>query len=98
MIVFISQPMNGKSAEEIEKERIAILNAMEAELEDEVEVIGYLSETELNWMSPVACLAASISKMDVADLVIFAKGWEEARGCCIEHEVAVKYGLNYREV
>ncbi len=27
-----------------------------------------------------------------ADIVIFAKDWEKARGCKIEHDVAVAYG------
>lgn len=28
-----------------------------------------------------------------ADLVYFAKGWEDARGCMIERECAVQYGV-----
>ncbi len=28
------------------------------------------------------------------NVVYFAKGWENARGCKIEHEVALQYGLD----
>ena len=29
---------------------------------------------------------------EIADCVYFAKGWEDARGCRIEHFVAAAYG------
>ena len=29
-----------------------------------------------------------------ADVIYFADGWEDARGCVIEHECAIRYGLN----
>ena len=38
-------------------------------------------------------LGKSISLMSEADLVVFAPGWENARGCRIEHEVAKEYGI-----
>ena len=31
--------------------------------------------------------------MSLCHKVYFAKGWENARGCKIEHEVALAYGL-----
>ena len=43
---------------------------------------------------PVRFLAKSLEKMSLCDAVYFCKGWEQARGCRIEHEVAVAYGLN----
>ncbi len=38
-------------------------------------------------------LAKSLEKMSLCDAVYFCKGWEYARGCRIEHEAAVAYGL-----
>ena len=38
-------------------------------------------------------LGKSISLMSDADLVVFAPGWEDARGCRIEHQVARDYGI-----
>ena len=33
--------------------------------------------------------------MSECDTVYFCKGWENARGCKIEHEVAKSYGYKY---
>ena len=46
-------------------------------------------------------LAKSIELLDQADMVYFAKGWESARGCKIEHLVAHEYmneEKNVREI
>ena len=37
-------------------------------------------------------LAKSIEFIGKVDIVVFMKGWEKARGCRIEHQVAVEYG------
>lgn len=37
-------------------------------------------------------LSQSIRYIGKVDAVYFMKGWEKARGCKIEHEVAVQYG------
>ena len=42
---------------------------------------------------PVYFLAKSLEYMSECSTVYFAKGWENARGCKIEHEVALQYGL-----
>lgn len=42
---------------------------------------------------PVAFMAKSIEKMAECQAVYFCKGWDETRGCLIEHEIAEKYGL-----
>ena len=41
----------------------------------------------------VAYLGKSISKLAEADVALFVSGWEECRGCKIEHEIAEKYGI-----
>jgi hypothetical protein len=42
---------------------------------------------------PLCFLAKSIENMSLCHKAYFAKGWENARGCKIEHEVALQYGL-----
>ena len=37
-------------------------------------------------------LGLSISKMAAADIVVFAEGWDKARGCKLEYNVARAYG------
>lgn len=95
-----SQPMAGLSEEEI----VATRNAAIAELEEK----GYIVENTLftdEWYSkesmndrgviniPICFLAKSIEHMANCHAVYFAKGWENARGCRIEHQVAKAYGL-----
>lgn len=83
----ISQPMNGKTKEQIRKER--------AELVEKLESLGYeVIDTiiEETYDTPIEYLAKSIFYMAEADCILFMQGWETARGCKIEHEVAVNYG------
>lgn len=43
--------------------------------------------------TPVCFLAKSIENMSKCHTVYFCKEWENARGCKIEHDVALAYGL-----
>lgn len=43
--------------------------------------------------TPLCFLAKSLENMANCHAVYFAKGWENARGCKIEYEVAKQYGL-----
>ena len=42
---------------------------------------------------PLCFLAKSIENMSLCHKAYFAKGWENARGCKIEHEIALQYGM-----
>lgn len=97
--LFISQPMRGKSDEEIESERedlIAIAEAVYAG-RGEVEVIDSFFKGGLNApagaKAPLYYLSKSLELLATADVAIFAKDWREARGCRIEHECADGYGV-----
>ena len=80
--------MKNRTAEEIMQER----NRIAAKWTNaSVEFIdSFFREPGKN---SIDSLGKSISLMSEADLVIFAPGWESARGCRIEHEVAKKYGI-----
>lgn len=97
--LFISQPMRGKTDEEIEREReelIAIAKAVYAD-RGEVEVIDSFFKGGLNVpagaKAPLYYLSKSLELLATADVAIFAKDWREARGCRIEHECADGYGV-----
>lgn len=97
--LFISQPMRGKSDEEIERERedlIAIAKAVYAG-RGEVEVIDSFFKGGLNGpadaKAPLYYLSKSLELLATADVAIFAEDWREARGCRIEHECADGYGV-----
>lgn len=91
--LFISQPMRGKTDEEILVVRkLAIKQAQEVIGED-VEVIDSFFQDHPTFDKPLKYLAASIALLADADVAYFAKGWHEARGCKIERMCAISYGI-----
>ena len=96
----LSQPMADKTDEEIVETRN---RAIEALTEHGCEIVNTLFTDE--WYSkekmlergvvqiPVCFLAKSLDNMSLCHVAYFCKGWENARGCRIEHEVAKAYGL-----
>ena len=96
----LSQPMAGRSDEEIVSARERAVKALE---DKGFEVINTLFTDE--WYSreamaergvvqiPLCFLAKSIDNMSKCHAAYFCKGWENARGCKIEHEAAFAYGL-----
>lgn len=100
MKAMISQPLNGKTDEEITDARNRAIKALEA--------MGYAVVNTLyasEWYSeenmakrgvinkPLCYLAKSLDQMCGCNAVYFVKGWENARGCRIEHETAKAYGI-----
>lgn len=89
MKVMISQSMRGKTEKEIKEEREELVRKL---CDEGHEVIDTVFTDFDCYASPIAYLAKSIEFLDKADAVVFMKGWENARGCRIEHEVATQYG------
>lgn len=91
MKVMISQPMYGKTDEQIRLERENLVELLELEGLEVVDTI--ISEDAPKDMDEaIYYLAKSIKYIGKVDCVFFMKGWEKARGCKIEHQVAVEYG------
>lgn len=89
--VFISQPMNGKTDKEIEEERLSIVSKISETVDEPFEVIDSFFKSAPHDAKPLWFLGKSIELLSTADLAYFAKGWENARGCIIEHSCAVAY-------
>lgn len=87
MKVMISQPMRGKSEEEIINERKTIIEELEKQ---GYEVVDTVFKEGPN--NPLFFLSKSIETMVNVDAVVFMPGWQGARGCRIEHQVAAEYG------
>lgn len=99
MKVFISQPMNGRTNEEINSERQSIMITVQAIYPGEkIEIIDSFFENAPHDVKPLWYLAKSIELMTEADLVVFAPHWNNFRGCRIEYECAHAYGLKTLEV
>lgn len=90
--VFISQPMKDKTNQEIEQERKEIIEKAEKCL-GEIEVIDSFFKDAPHDAKPLWFLGKSLELLSDADVVVFAKNWENARGCKIEHECAIQYGI-----
>lgn len=90
MKIMISQPMRGKTINQIREERKEIVNKL-SKLGYEVidNVFGNPLQPDEN--EAICNLAESIKCIAKADVIYFMKGWEYSRGCKIEHEVAVRY-------
>jgi len=97
--VFVSQPMANKSREAIERERHLIMDALPSLLNDaDLIEIPMLSELVAFSNSPATCIGMSIQDMANADIVVFAPGWRDARGCVVEHAVCLLYKIPYVEL
>ena len=99
MKVFISQPMNGRTAADIQTEREEIKGRIREEFGEDVEFIeSYFKDyNPTDGSIPIKYLSKSIEALADADLVYFAEGWDKARGCRIENEIAIEYGLDVIE-
>lgn len=93
--VFISQPMRGKSDEEILEKRREIKDYIQNMTHVmDIEIIDSFFRGAPAGANPLWFLGKSLELMSTADIVFFCKGWGDARGCKIEHEAATAYGLN----
>ena len=93
MKVVISQPMKGLTEEQIRLDRSQVVKALEAEGYTILETIFNFNLTDSIKHQPVYYLGESLKKLSEADVVYFMKGWENARGCIIEHETCIRYGI-----
>ena len=91
MKIMISQPMKGKTEEEIRKEREELVKQLENEGHEVIDTI-FAEEPPKNSDTAMWYLSKSIEAMSMVDGIVFMQGWENARGCKIEYEVALKYG------
>lgn len=97
----LSQPMAGKSDAEIVATREKAIRELESR---GYEIVNTLFTDE--WYSqenmmkrgvvqvPLCFLAKSLENMSLCHAAYFCKGWENARGCRIEHAAAHTYGLD----
>ncbi len=95
--LFISQPMRDKTDEEIKEERERIINACKNEY-GEIDVIDSFFESAPHDAKPLWFLGKSFELLSTADVAVFAKGWEKARGCKMEHEACKEYGIKVVEM
>lgn len=96
----LSQPMAGKTDEEIIATREKAISALKKQ---GYEIVNTLFTDE--WYSkdnmanrgvvnrPLCFLAKSLENMSLCHAAYFCKDWQDYRGCRLEYEAAVAYGL-----
>ena len=105
--VFISQPMTGKSEEEILATRQEAIDKIHQLFDadgEQVNIIdSYIDDATrnefqgrmgdaINW--DIYWLSQSLQKLALADTIWLCDGWGHSKGCKIELECAMKYGLD----
>lgn len=92
MKVFISQPMRGKSKDQVLQEREKVVKDLKLkghEIIDSIIIDNYPDEVEKRiWF-----LGNSLIKMSMAEGVYFMDGWKDSSGCKVEYLTAIEYGL-----
>ena len=91
--LFISQPMRGKTDDEILKARNEAIEKAKEIYGMNLEVIDSFFQDAPVEANSLWFLGKSIELLSKADVVLFVEGWEKTRGCIIEHECAVRYGI-----
>lgn len=107
--IFLSLPMSGRTDEEIkyqiEEMKAEFLLKNPFDKGEEIEFVHNFNEMEVvtNTFDPfegerktpaLYYLGRAINKMAYCDGVYFGKGWTRARGCIIEWQTCMKYGIS----
>lgn len=105
MNIFISQPMTGYTEDEIYANRTKEINKIKHnnrwDTRGAIFITSYINEESQKAVKDmfggsnidVVLLAISIRKLADADIIWMSSGWEESKGCKIEHTVAATYGI-----
>ena len=85
--------MIGKTDEEILAVREKAIKAAEKLIGEPVEVIDSFFQSAPVDAKPLWFLGKSLELLSTADVAYFAPGWNDFRGCKIEHTCAVEYNI-----
>lgn len=97
--IFISQPMKDLPAEEIKRVRMKAEELIIEENPDyEIEFIDsyfedFLIDETTNMNIPLLYLSKSLEKLASADIAVFVNDYYSSRGCKIEYDAAIAYGI-----
>ena len=90
IILMISQPMSGKTEEQIRNERVELVERLKEEGHEVVDTV--FDDFKNGQNTPLHYLAKSIEFLANVDCLVCMPGWEKARGCRIEEQCAKEYG------
>ena len=97
--VFISQPMKDKTEQEILVERASMFQLAKESFPDAELIDSYFDNYKPSTGNVgLKYLAKSLELLADADVAYFAPGWDNARGCRIENECAIEYGIEVHKI
>lgn len=91
--LFISQPMRGKTDEEILVAREKAIAKAKKLVGEPIEVIDSFFQSAPVDAKPLWYLGESLKLLAKADIAYFAEGWDEAIGCKIEFMCTIGYNI-----
>lgn len=98
--LFVSQPTNGKTQDEIIEARDKAIERLSRRLNEGFEVAeSYFTEDEPKDVknSGVYWLGKSLELLSECDLVLFIGDWMSYRGCVVEYDTCINYGIEIME-
>lgn len=97
-IAMVSLPMAGKDEKEIRDTWNRAVEALKSKGYDVIDTLFDYNSTALEDIGvvnePLFYLAKSMEMMSKCTTIYFCNGWDNARGCILEHGAAKAYGLN----
>ena len=90
MKIMISQPMRGKTEEQIRTERETLVKELTEKGHEVVDTV--FDDFPNGHATPLHYLSKSIEFLANVDCLVCMPGWKEARGCRIEEQCAREYG------
>lgn len=90
MRIMISQPMTGRTNEDIVSERQALIDYYTNLGHEVIDTVFNFDDVGVKHIG-VYYMGYSIVAMANADLVVFMDGWQNSRGCRLEYELAKQY-------
>jgi hypothetical protein len=85
--------MNGRDNSKIKDERLKIIGVLKDKYGDDVEILESFFENAPYDAKPLWFLGKSFELLSEADKAFFANDWSLSRGCEMEHNACVKYGI-----
>ena len=99
MKLFVSQPMRGKTKEEIAIRRQEIISEFKSKITESNTSVLYIIDSIIVDKPPetsderVWYLGKSIELLSDADFAVFDHNWQDYSGCKIEHAICEAYDI-----
>lgn len=91
LTIMISLPMQGKTEEQIDEEMADMMDLVWNIYPNACIRASVIENPEEK--TELECFSESIFHMSQSDMLAMGHGWENARGCKLEHEIARAYNM-----